>query len=203
MKIGLVDYGAGNIRSVEMALAHLGAAYVTSADPAVLGACDKLVIPGDGHAGSSMENLKAAGLDVFLREAHRRGTWMLGVCIGCQIILDESDEAPGVPCLGLIPGKCQRLPGGPGIKVPHMGWNTCVPVREHFLFRGVPREASFYFVHSYYTRPALESDVLGYSDHGLAFPAAIGRDKLWAFQFHPEKSGPWGLKLLSNFLEVR
>lgn len=203
MKIGLVDYGAGNIRSVETALAHLGAEAVTSADPAVLGACDKLMIPGDGHARSSMENLAARGLDDFLKESFRKGTWMLGVCIGCQIILDSSDEAPETSCLGLVPGACHRLPGGEGIKVPHMGWNTCEPVRDHFLFKGVPRDACFYFVHSYHTQPSREQDILGLTSHGIAFPSAIGRDNLWAFQFHPEKSGPWGLKLLSNFLEVR
>jgi imidazole glycerol-phosphate synthase subunit HisH len=199
--IGIVDYGAGNLRSVELAFAHLGTRFVTSGDPAVLGDCDRLLIPGDGHAGSTMEVLRKTGLAAFLTDYHRAGKWLLGICIGCQIILDGSYEAD-VPCLGLLPGRCHKLPGGPGLKVPHMGWNNCVPQREHFLFKDVPREASFYFVHSYYTAPAETGDILGLTDHGIDFPSAIGRDKLWAFQFHPEKSGRWGLKLLSNFLEA-
>lgn len=200
--IGIVDYQAGNIKSVELAMAHLGAEFLTSGDPDRLAACDRLLIPGDGHAGSTMAVLARTGLDAFLRDSHRRRVWMLGVCIGCQIILDGSDEADA-PCLGLLPGRCHRLPGGPGLKVPHMGWNQCVPQREHFLFAGVPRDAAFYFVHSYYTAPAEPGDVLGLTDHGIDFPSAIGRDRLWAFQFHPEKSGKWGLKLLANFLEAR
>jgi len=203
MKIGVLDYGAGNIRSVELALHHLKADWLTSSRADELTGCDKLIIPGDGHAASSMENLRSRGLVDFLRDYQKKGRWILGVCIGCQIILDRSDEAPGVECLGLIPGTCHRLPGGPGIKVPHMGWNNCVPQYDHFLFKGVPKDASFYYVHSYYTQPDRPEDILGLCDHGISFPAALGRDSVWAFQFHPEKSGPWGLKLLQNYLEVR
>ena len=199
--IGVVDYQAGNIKSVELALAHLGAESITSGDPKVLADCERLIIPGDGHAGSTMEVLKRTGLDIFLKNYFTTGKWMLGICIGCQIILDGSDEA-NTDCLGLIPGRCHLLPGGPGLKVPHMGWNRCLPQRSHFLFEGIPREASFYFVHSYYTAPTIASDVLGITDHGIDFPSAIGRDNLWAFQFHPEKSGRWGLKMLANFLEA-
>lgn len=199
--IGIVDYQAGNIKSVELALAHLGASFVTSGDPVILSSCERLMIPGDGHAGSTMEVLQRTGLDLFLKEYYAKGNWMLGVCIGCQIILDGSDEA-NTDCLGLIPGRCHKLPGGDGLKVPHMGWNQCLPQRSHFLFEGVPSDASFYFVHSYYTAPSVKTDILGLTDHGIDFPSAIGRDNLWAFQFHPEKSGKWGLKLLQNFLEA-
>ncbi len=197
--IGIVDYGAGNLKSVELALAHLGYSWLTSGEASKLASCDKLIIPGDGHAGSTMEVLNKSGLSDFIKSYYQSGRWILGICIGCQIVLDGSDEAE-VACLGLIPGRCHKLPGGPGLKVPHMGWNVCVPKNEHFAFKGVPKEASFYFVHSYYTKPVSSDDVIGISDHGIDFASAIGRDNLLAFQFHPEKSGPWGLKLLDNFL---
>ena len=199
--IGIVDYQAGNIKSVELALAYLGHSFITSGKPEILQSCERLIIPGDGHAGSTMEVLAQTGLGAFLKDYYKQGKWMLGICIGCQIILEGSDEAD-TKCLGLIPGRCHKLPGGKGIKVPHMGWNQCVPQRDHFLFSGVPTDSSFYFVHSYFTSPSLQSDVLGLTDHGIQFPSAIGRENLWAFQFHPEKSGKWGLKLLANFLEA-
>lgn len=201
MTIGIVDYAAGNLTSVEQALAHLGYPFLTSGKPEVLMGCDKLIIPGDGHAGSAMESLAAEGLDSFLKEWHQAGRWLLGICIGCQIILDRSDEGP-TECLGLLPGACHRLPGGPGLKVPHMGWNTVRPQGDNYLFKGLPSDASYYFVHSYFTQPERRDDVWGVAEHGLAFPAAIGRDNLAAVQFHPEKSGPTGLRLLENFLKA-
>ena len=153
-----------------------------------------------------MAGLESSGLAAFLKEFHQSGKWMMGICIGCQIILDGTDEAD-VPCLGLLPGRCHRLPGGPGLKVPHMGWNQVLPL-DHgqgasFLFAGIPAEASFYFVHSYHAAPARSTDILGLTEHGIAFPSVIGHDNLVACQFHPEKSGRWGLRLLANFLEAR
>ncbi len=204
--IGIVDYGAGNLRSVELALAHLGAKSLTSSRPMDLAACERLLIPGDGHAGSTMEGLEKSGLAAFLKDFHQSGKWMMGICIGCQVILDATDEADS-PCLGLLPGRCHRLSGGPGLKVPHMGWNQVKPqdygAGISFLFKDIPASASFYFVHSYHASPARTADVLGLTDHGVDFASVIGHDNLVACQFHPEKSGPWGLKLLSNFLEVR
>lgn len=204
--IGIVDYGGGNLRSVELALSHLGAASVLSARPEELQGCDRLLIPGDGHAGSTMEGLERSGLAAFLKEFHQSGKWMMGICIGCQVILDATDEAD-VPCLGLIPGRCRRLPGGPGVKVPHMGWNQVLP-QDHgagasFLFGGIPPAASFYFVHSYHAVPQRPADILGLTSHGVDFPSVIGHGNLVACQFHPEKSGRWGLRLLANFLEAR
>lgn len=203
MKIGIVDYDAGNITSVERALEHLGASFLTSRHPEELSACDKLIIPGDGHAVSSMAVLKDRGLDNFIREYLSTGNWVFGICIGCQIILDWSDEGD-TPCLGLVPGKVQKLPERSGLKVPHMGWNNCRPAqRSHWLFKDVPEDSSFYYVHSYYTNPVHQSHILGICDYGINFASAIGRDNLAAVQFHPEKSGRPGLQMLSNFLEVK
>lgn len=202
MKIGIVDYKAGNITSLENALDHLGADHLTSSDPNLLNKCDKLLIPGDGHATASMDVLNRSGLADFIKEYYQSGRWVFGICIGCQIVLDWSEEGD-TTCLGLIPGTVNRLPDRKGIKVPHMGWNTAVPTATHWLFKDISKEASFYFVHSYYTRPNFQSHILGISDHGLNFASVIGKDNLVAAQFHPEKSGRPGLQMLSNFLEVK
>ncbi|OHD13636.1 MAG: imidazole glycerol phosphate synthase, glutamine amidotransferase subunit [Spirochaetes bacterium GWB1_48_6] len=203
MKVGIVDYQAGNITSVERALEHLGGAFVTSCHPEELQSCDKLIIPGDGHATASMGVLKSTGLDKFIKEYLSTGAWVLGICIGCQIILDWSEEGD-TQCMGLIPGTVNRFPERLGLKVPHMGWNVCRPAQpHHWLFKDVAKDSSFYYVHSYYTKPDNQSDILGICDYGINFASAIGRDNLAAVQFHPEKSGRPGLQMLKNFLEVK
>jgi glutamine amidotransferase len=201
MTVGILDYDAGNLTSVENALRHLGARWVLSADPDRLKDADRLIFPGDGHAATSMDNLKARGLDELLRDFTRRGRPVFGICVGSQIVLDSSDEGPA-SCLGLVPGTCHRLPGGPGLKVPHMGWNTVHFEIDHPLVGGVPQDSSFYFVHSYYTVPD-RVPVLGTTDHGIKFVVGFVKDTLATWQFHPEKSGEAGLKLVDNFLKWR
>jgi len=201
MTVGILDYDAGNLTSVENALRHLGARWVLSGDPAALRDCDRLIFPGDGHAATSMENLRARGLDALLADFVGRGRPVLGICVGSQIVLDSSEEG-GARCLGLIPGTCRRLPGGPGLKVPHMGWNA-VDFAPHALTAGVPAGSSMYFVHSYYTLPAAGVEVLGTTDHGIGFTVGFVRGSLATWQFHPEKSGEPGLRLVDNFLKWR
>ncbi len=195
----VIDYRAGNITSVVRSLRALGVdSTITEGPEAVLGA-RRVIFPGVGAAGEAMATLKSRGLDQALQEVFLRGTPILGICLGAQIILDHSDEND-TPCLGLIPGRTRPLPRLPGLKIPHMGWNRVAFRRPHPVFAGLPDTAEFYFVHSYYPDPADAAMVMGVTEHGLDFPSAIGWRNLVATQFHPEKSGRFGLNILQNFL---
>ncbi len=200
--IAIIDYEAGNIRSAARALAYFHAEHVVTSDPDVVARAQRIVIPGDGEAYSAMESLRSLALDEAITDAARRGVPILGICIGAQIVLDHSDERD-VSCLGLIAGRTVKLAGGDGLKIPHMGWNTISAVADHPLFDDIAEESSFYFVHSYYPAPRSESDALAVCDYGERFAAVVGRDNIVATQFHPEKSGEIGLKMLRNFLEWR
>lgn len=199
---GILDYDAGNLTSVENALRHLGEPWVLSREPERLRDADRLIFPGDGHAATSMINLRAQGLDALLADFVKRGRPVLGICVGSQIVLDSSDEGEA-RCLGLVRGTCHRLPGGPGLKVPHMGWNSVHFETPHKLVEGVAQDSSFYFVHSYYTVPDASVPVLGTTDHGIRFVVGFVHETLATWQFHPEKSGEAGLKLVGNFLKWR
>jgi imidazole glycerol-phosphate synthase subunit HisH len=194
----LVDYGAGNLRSVQNALAHLGVAHEVTADPEAVRRADTVVFPGVGEASSAMAVLRRTGLGEAIREAWRAGRRLIGICIGCQVVFERSEEG-GVSCLGLLPGVVRRFAPRPGLKVPHMGWNT-VRFSDHPALRGVPAGASFYFVHSYYPVPADARVIAGTTEHGLEFASCIASANLIAFQFHLEKSGPAGLALLGACL---
>jgi glutamine amidotransferase len=197
--ITIVDYKAGNLTSVKRALGALGFESRITSDPGQVRRAERIVFPGVGHAGTAMSVLKERGLDEALVEAVRGGTPTLGICVGCQIILTHCEEGD-TPGLDLIPGECVRFRlDGTGLKVPHMGWNAVEVVRPHPLLAGMRPGDEFYFVHSYYPRPADASDVYAVCDYGGPFPAAVGRDNLFAVQFHTEKSGPVGLRLLQNF----
>ena len=197
--IAIVDYKAGNLTSVKRALDHLGIAGCITADPDEVRRAERIIFPGVGHAATAMAVLKERGLDEALRAAFAAGTPILGTCIGAQIILSHSEEGD-TQCLGLIAGDCERFrPDNSALKVPHMGWNEVSQVREHPVLRGIANSAEFYFVHSYYLRPADAADVYATSEHGVTFPAIVGRGNLVATQFHSEKSGPVGLAILSNF----
>ena len=201
--LAILDYKAGNQTSVRRALDHLGVPCVVTADADVAAAASGVVFPGVGAAGQAMAQLRASGLDVCLRQAVERGQPVLGICLGCQILLERSEENDAVT-LGLTPGRCRRFDpalreeDGAPIRIPHMGWNSLRVLRDTPLLRGVPPEAEFYFVHSYFAEPAPEL-VLATSRYGQDFCAVYGRDGLWAVQFHPEKSGAPGLALLENF----
>jgi len=197
--IAIVDYKAGNLTSVKRALDHLGLEGVITPDPDVVRRAERIIFPGVGHAGTAMAVLKERGLDQALREAITRGTPILGTCVGAQVVLSHSEEGD-TECLGLIAGDCERFrPDDPSLKIPHMGWNEVSLTQAHPVLAGIPDRAEFYFVHSYFLRPAEPAQVFGEAEHGVTFPAIIGSRNLIATQFHAEKSGPVGLALLRNF----
>lgn len=202
--ITVVDYEAGNLTSVETALRYLGASFRVSSDPETLLDSDKVIFPGVGEARHAMGVLSSRGLDQALVEFASTGKPLFGICLGCQILQDHSEERD-TRLLGLIPGNVQLFPPRQGLKVPQIGWNT-VTHDDSVLFEGIPQESSFYFVHSYFLSTKLSdgSDspwIAGRSEYGIDFAAAVHRDNVWATQFHPEKSGPKGLRLLQNFVE--
>ncbi|MCR5813196.1 MAG: imidazole glycerol phosphate synthase subunit HisH [Desulfovibrio sp.] len=202
--LGIVDYGAGNQTSVRRALDALGLSSTISHDAETLWACEGLLVPGVGAAGQAMQQLRATGLDGLLRDAAKQGKPVLGICLGCQILLEYSEEND-TRLLGLIKGQCRRF--SPDLKeedgrpapVPHMGWNTLRSVQTDCpLLSQVESGAFFYFVHSYYVDPD-PSQIIAQSFYGHAFTAIVGHEGLWGVQFHPEKSGRPGLQILKNF----
>ncbi len=199
MKIGIIDYDAGNLKSVETALNFLGGKYFVSSDPEKLLKSDKLIFPGVGEAYSSMEILKTRSLDLLLREYFKKGNPILGICLGCQIVLDSSEERD-TGCLGLVPGKSKEFSHDMGLKIPHMGWNQVKQSTNHYIFNSIPDNSSFYFVHSYYPDPENTDTTIALTDYGISFSSAFSVDNLVAVQFHPEKSGPHGLQMLRNFI---
>ena len=198
--IGVVDYKAGNLKSVDSALSHLGAEFLISDKPEELLRCDKMIFPGVGEAKSAMEVLKSSGLGQAVREFALSGKPLLGICLGAQIVFDSSEERQ-TKCLGIIPGKVKRFSSQMGLKVPHMGWNT-IEHNNINLFKGVKQNSSFYFVHSYYIEAQSQGNIAASCEYGLNFTAAAVKDNILACQFHPEKSGEAGLQLLDNFLKL-
>jgi len=197
--ITIIDYQAGNLTSVKRALDCLGLSNRISSDPDMVRKAERIIFPGVGHAGSAMEVLKSRGLDAALKEAFARGVPILGICIGCQIILSHCEEGDTAG-LGLIPGSCVRFRfNDASLKVPHMGWNGVSVLRPHPVLAHLKPGDEFYFVHSYYPQPEEASRIYASCEYGLTFPAAIGYANLFAVQFHAEKSGPLGLQLLSRF----
>jgi len=197
--IVIIDYQAGNLTSVVRSLKALGVEGTVTQDPAVVAQATRVIFPGVGAAGKAMATLRELGLDQALRQSFQRGIPILGICLGAQIILEHSEEND-TACLGLLPGRTRALPRGEGLKIPHMGWNRVRFLRDHRIFKGLPEGAEYYFVHSYYPAPADAAMVVGVTDHGMEFPCAIGWRNLVATQFHPEKSGRFGLQILENFL---
>jgi len=201
--IAIVDYGAGNLTSVARALDYIGKPGRITDDPAVLNRASHVIFPGVGAAGDAMVNLRARGLDVWIRDWFAAGKPLLGICLGTQVIFDYSEENE-TPCLGLISGRVKRFPAdmkndGRSLKIPHMGWNGVSFTGQHPVFRDMPEEAEFYFVHTYYPDPSIVDHVIGRTDYGLTFCSAVAVRNLVAVQFHPEKSGRPGLKILENF----
>ncbi len=196
--LAIVDYGAGNLRSVAKALAHVGVEPTLTSSGKELLAADAVVLPGVGAAGDAMRSLERLDLVAPIREYVTSGRPFFGVCLGMQILLSVSEEGGGQPCLDLVPGRVLRLPDG--LKVPQMGWNQVRQTRAHPLFAGIPDDSHFYFVHSYYCAPADRALVIGETDYGLAYCSALAVDNVVATQFHPEKSGEQGLQIYRNFL---
>ena len=197
--ISIVDYQAGNVRSVQKAIEAVGAQARITGDPEDIARSDALVFPGQGACDSSMRRLRERGLVEPIRDFIMGGRPFLGICLGLQLLLEDSDEG-SEPCLGVLPGRVRRLP--PGTKVPHMGWNEVSLRGDHPVFAGVPSGSYFYFVHSYYADPEDESVVLGTTSYGLDFCSAAAWDNVVAVQFHPEKSGDLGLRIYSQFIDL-
>ena len=199
--IGIIDYDAGNIKSVEKALQYLGQETVVSRDPQVLLKADKVILPGVGSFGDAMENLKKYGLVPVIHEIVEKGTPFLGICLGLQLLFESSDETPGVEGLGILKGKILRIPPSPGLKIPHMGWNKLELRSPSPLLEGAEGEY-VYFVHSFHAEPEDRSIITSVCDYGMEVTASVGRGKVQAFQFHPEKSSRVGMRLLKNFVEL-
>ena len=201
MDVVIVDYGAGNLRSVARAVAAAGVEAKVSADPQDVAAAAALIVPGVGAAEDTMANLHRAGLVEPIRDYIASDRPFLGVCMGQQALFEISEEGGTHECLGVLPGRIVRFPRG--MTVPHMGWNTVEMTVEHPVFEGIPDESFFYFVHSYHPAPTDPSVVLGETDYeGVRFASVVGRKNVVATQFHPEKSGRMGLRLYANFLAL-
>ncbi len=198
--IAIVDYGAGNLRSVANAITKLGyQPKITSHPDEVLNA-QAVILPGVGAAADTMENLKTMGLINPICQLIAEGRPFFGVCIGLQILLTGTEEGGWHECLNVIPGRVRRLP--PGLKIPHMGWNQVRQRLSHPVFEGIPDGADFYFVHSYYVEPDDKSLVAGETDYGIPICSVIARGNLIGTQFHPEKSGEFGLRMYDNFIRL-
>lgn len=197
MPIAVVDYKAGNLKSVENALIYLGIDHFISDDPDKLRKGDKLIFPGVGHAKSAMSRLHSSGIAEMLKEYAASGKPLMGICLGSQVLLEHSEEGD-TATLGIIPGSTKLLKSDT-LKIPHMGWNQVQPAVKHALFDGIPDGSSFYFVHSYYTVPAKADNALCRTEYGETFTSGVYQDNVCAVQFHPEKSGKWGLRMLENF----
>jgi len=197
MKTGVVDYKAGNLRSIENLLKYLDADYILSDKADELYKCDKLLFPGVGEAAYAMGQLKKSGLDAMMRDFYKTGKQIFGICLGCQVILEHSEEGD-VDCLGLIPGTVKKFPSG-DLKVPEIGWNSFKQVRENYILKDIPQEPDVYFVHSYY--PAVDAKYgIAQTEYMIPFYSIIGRDNVTAAQFHPEKSGSIGIQIMKNFI---
>lgn len=195
----VVDYGAGNLTSVHNALNYLGISNTVTQDPQVIAKADRVIFPGVGAAGSAMQTLQKTGLGESVRLAVAQGKPVLGICIGCQIITESSEEDGGVRCLGLIPGQTVRFRSEPGLKIPHMGWNQVHFTQSHPILQGIDSGTDFYFVHSYHPQVS-EAHTFATTTYGSQiFPCVLGQGNLVATQFHTEKSGEPGLLVLKNF----
>ena len=200
--IAIVDYGVNNLRSVQKALEHVGAEAVVTDEKPIIRDSQGVILPGVGAFGDAMEILQRTGLDEAVLDVAERKVPLLGICLGMQLLFDESEEMGVHRGLGILPGRIVRFPTDLGLPVPHIGWNQLHPRREHVLTDGVNDGEFAYFVHSYYALPADEEIVLATTDYGIDFVSIFGSGHLFGAQFHPEKSQNIGLKLLANFAKV-
>ena len=200
--IGIIDYDAGNIKSVEKALIHLEEEPVVSRDPEILKKADKVILPGVGSFGESMANLHRFGLVSVIQDMIKEGKPVLGICLGLHLLFESSEESPGVDGLGILKGKIKKIPPAPGLKIPHMGWNSLELQNNGRLFRGIPQDTYVYFVHSYYLEAEEPEIVKAVTQYGTCIHASVEKDNVFACQFHPEKSGGTGLKILENFAKL-
>ena len=200
--IAIIDYDAGNIKSVEKALLLLGQEVKITDDAKEILSADKVVLPGVGAFGDAMGNLERRGLVPVIRETVEKGTPFLGICLGLQLLFERSDEAPGVAGLGILPGEILRIPSKEGLKIPHMGWNSLRLEHGGRLFDQVSEQSYVYFVHSYYLKAGEEEIVKASTEYGVHIHASVEKGNVFACQFHPEKSSEVGLRILSNFVNI-
>ena len=200
--IAIIDYDAGNIKSVEKALLLLGEEVKITNDAQEILSADKVVLPGVGAFGDAMGNLERRGLVPVIRDTVEKGTPFLGICLGLQLLFERSDEAPGVAGLGILPGEILRIPSKEGLKIPHMGWNSLRLEHGGRLFDQVSEQSYVYFVHSYYLKAGEEEIVKASTEYGVHIHASVEKGNVFACQFHPEKSSEVGLRILSNFVNI-
>ena len=200
--IAMIDYDAGNIKSVEKALQKLGADVVITKDPQLILNADKVILPGVGSFGDAMNNLKKYGLDEVIHQVVENGTPFLGICLGLQLLFERSDESPEAVGLGILKGEILRIPDAGGLKIPHMGWNSLHLQNDGRLFKGLRENDYVYFVHSYYLKAEDESIVKATTNYSVDIHASVEKDNVFACQFHPEKSSDVGLQILRNFVEL-
>ncbi len=198
----VIDYDAGNIKSVEKALQALGEEAVITRDRELLLCADRVILPGVGAFGDAMGKLNAYGLVEIIHEVIKRGTPFLGICLGLQLLFERSEESNGVPGLGVLKGEVLRIPDGEGLKIPHIGWNSLKFPQRGRLFEGIAEDSYVYFVHSYYLKAAEKDVVKATTEYGVLIHASVEKDNIFACQFHPEKSSDVGLKILRNFISI-
>ena len=200
--IAIIDYDAGNIKSVEKALLRLGEEVVVTGDKERILSADKVILPGVGAFGDAMTTIRERGLESVIHEVADKGTPFLGICLGLQLLFERSAESPGVEGLGILKGEILRIPEKPGMKIPHMGWNSLHLENDGRLFRGIPENAYVYFVHSYYLRAEDENIVRASTEYCTHIHASVEKDNVFACQFYPEKSSDVGIRILKNFTEL-
>ena len=200
--IAIIDYDAGNLKSVEKALQSLGEDVLVTRDRQELLSADKVILPGVGNFGDAMEKLEGFGLVNVIQDVIRQGKPFLGICLGLQLLFERSEEAPGVKGLGILKGEILRIPDGDGLKVPHIGWNSLKIQNQGRLFAGLEEEPYVYFVHSYYLKAADSQIVKAVTEYGVPIDASVEQGNVYACQFHPEKSSRTGLAILKNFAEL-
>lgn len=200
--IAIIDYGAGNLQSVKKALDFIGAESVITDNPDTINACDKILLPGVGSFGDAMDSMSKKGLVDTVKQNALSGKPFLGICLGLQLLFEESEESPGVPGLGIFKGKIRKFSPEMGLKIPHIGWNSLEIKQKDTLFKDIPENSYVYFVHSYYLHAGDENDIATVTNYGIDFHSAVGKDNIFATQFHPEKSGDVGLQILRNFASM-
>lgn len=200
--VAIIDYDAGNILSVSKALEHLGAEVVVTKDPKELLSADKVILPGVGAFGDAMDKIRSLNLEEVIHQIVMNNTPFLGICLGLQIMFEESDETKGVKGLGLLKGKIKHIPEGEYTKIPHMGWNSLAFPKKGRLFKGIDEGSYVYFVHSYYLDAEDKDIVCAKTNYNTCIDAAVECGNIFACQFHPEKSSEVGLKILKNFIEL-
>ncbi len=200
--VAIIDYDAGNIKSVEKAIQYLGAEAVLTRDRGEILNADKVILPGVGAFKDAMDKIRGYDLESVIKEVVKKGTPFLGICLGLQLLFDRSDESEGVKGLALLKGEVLKIPKGEYTKIPHMGWNSLELVNNGKLFKGIDNGAYVYFVHSYYLKAEEEEIITAKTEYNTCIHASIEKDNIFACQFHPEKSSRVGLKILQNFLDL-